>query len=422
MVAEIKIAGAGGEYMEAVTVVEWKVSAGDKVAEGQVVAVVETAKAATEVEAPATGVLLNISAVPGDEVAVGAVLGRIDDGSGDVADAAGDSPADDKLGQRHPAVPEDRGQAAARHRKGGRIFASPLARRVAGELGLDLATVGGSGPGGRIKKRDVLHAHEMRETVPRPGPEAAASAPDDRATLALYEEASYELVPHSKMRSAIAARLTASKSTVPHFYLNTDCRIDALRALRANVNEAAPADDDGHPAYRVSLNDLVVMAFARALAGVRDANVTWTSQGLLRHSHADVAVAVAVDGGLITPIVRRADEKSLSEISNELRGLAERAREGLLAPGEYQGGSSAVSNLGMYGIDSFSAIINPPHASILAVGAAREATVVQDGTMSPAWLMTATLSVDHRAIDGAVAAQLLAAFRGFVEQPSGMLV
>lgn len=422
MVAEIKIAGAGGEYMEAVTVVEWKVAAGDTVSEGQVIAVVETAKAATEVEAPATGVLLNISAVPGDEVAVGAVLGRIDDGSGDTADATDDRPTDDQIDRRHSAVPDDREQAAARHRKGDRIFASPLARRVARELGVDLATVGGSGPGGRIKKRDVLHAHEKHETAPRQGSNATASAPDDRATLALYEEGSYELVPHSKMRSAIAARLTASKSTVPHFYLNADFRIDALQGLRAMVNEAAPADVDGRQAYRISLNDLIVMAFARALAGVPDANVTWTSQGLLRHSHADVAVAVAVDGGLITPIVRRADEKPLSEISNELRDLAERARKGLLAPCEYHGGTSAVSNLGMYGVDSFFAIINPPHASILAVGAAREATVVQDGNMSSGWVMTATLSVDHRAIDGAVAAQLLAAFRGFVEQPSRMLL
>ena len=422
MVTDIKIAGAGGEYMEAVTVVEWKVAAGDEVSEGQVIAVVETAKAATEIEAPSAGVLLDIAAEPGDEVAVGAVLGRIDDGSGDGPDAVKETPTVGHVEREHRAIPESRGQALVRHRTAGRIFASPLARRVADELGVDLATVGGSGPGGRIKKRDVLRAHEMRGTPPQPGSEAPVTAPDDSATLALYEAGSYDLVPHSKMRATIAARLSASKGTVPHFYLHADCRIDALQALRVSVNEAAPAGNDGSPAYKISLNDLIVMAFARALADVRDANVTWTSQGLLRHSHADIAVAVAVDGGLITPIVRRAEVKSLSEISRELRGLAARAREGLLAPGEYQGGSSAVSNLGMYGVDAFSAIINPPHASILAVGAAREATVVQDGKMSPAWVMTATLSVDHRAIDGAVAAQLLAAFRGFIENPSRMLV
>ncbi len=422
MVTDIKIAGAGGEYMEAVTVVEWKVSTGDRVAAGQVVAIVETAKAATEVEAPTAGVLVSIAASAGDELAVGSALGRIDDGSGDVTAPIREETAAPGAGVRLADVPEATTQNAIVARNGHRIFASPLARRVARELDVDLASVAGTGPGGRIKRRDVQRAHETSKATLQPGHQAVASELDNDATQTLYPDGSYHLVPHSKMRTTIAARLALSKSTVPHFYLNADCRIDALLELRAHVNAVAAAGDDGSPSYRISLNDLIVMAFARALADVPDANVTWSAQGLLRHKHADIAIAVAVDGGLITPIVRHAEEKSLSEISGELRDLAERARSGLLAPGEYQGGSSAVSNLGMYGVDSFAAIINPPHASILAVGAGREATAVQDGVISPAWVMTATLSVDHRAIDGAVAAQLLAAFRGFVERPAGMLV
>ena len=249
----------------------------------------------------------------------------------------------------------------------------------------------------------------------------------DKATMEVeaVEEGSYELVPHDNMRKTIARRLVEAKSTIPHFYLTLDCEIDALLALRKQLNDAAPTkktEKGEEPAYKLSVNDLVIKAMAVALMQVPDANASWTEGGMLKHKHADVGVAVSIPGGLITPIVRKADQKTLSVISNEMKDLAGRARNRKLKPEEYQGGTTAVSNLGMFGIKDFSAVINPPHATILAVGAGEERAVVRNGEIKIANVMTVTLSTDHRAVDGALGAELLAAFKRTIENPLGMLV
>jgi pyruvate dehydrogenase E2 component (dihydrolipoamide acetyltransferase) len=244
----------------------------------------------------------------------------------------------------------------------------------------------------------------------------------DAQVRALYEDGSYEVVPHDGMRRTIAQRLTQSTQTIPHFYLTIDCNIGKLLDAREEINASAPKDKDGKPAYKLSVNDFVIKALALALAQVPAANVTWTEGGMLRHKYSDIGVAVAIEGGLFTPIIHHAELKSLSEISNEMRDLAERARKRRLAPHEYQGGSTSVSNLGMYGIKTFDAVINPPHATILAVGTGEERAVVKNGKVEVATVMTCTLSTDHRAVDGALGADLLKAFKRFIEKPSGMLV
>jgi pyruvate dehydrogenase E2 component (dihydrolipoamide acetyltransferase) len=246
----------------------------------------------------------------------------------------------------------------------------------------------------------------------------------DQQIRALYAEGSYEVVPHESMRKIIARRLVEAKQTIPHFYLTMDCRIDKLLALRAEINAAAPVrkEEKGDvPAYKISVNDMVIKAMAMALMAVPDANVTWTEGGMLKHRQADVGVAVSIPGGLITPVVRNADTKTLSQISNEMKDLAGRARKRKLKPEEYQGGATAVSNLGMFGVKDFAAVINPPHATILAVGAGEERAIVEKGELKVATVMTVTLSTDHRAVDGALGAELLAAFKRFIESPAGML-
>jgi pyruvate dehydrogenase E2 component (dihydrolipoamide acetyltransferase) len=322
-----------------------------------------------------------------------------------------------------------------------RVFVSPLARRLAREFGLELTALNGSGPHGRIVKSDVERA--ARETMRVPEPvaaevmEAEIAPPrqelvkrrephetrglSDAQVLALYEPGSYDIVPHDTMRRFIAERLTLSKRTIPHFYLAIDCAIDAALAARARLNGMAP--QEGPRAFKLSLNDFVIKAMAMALQTVPAANATWTEQGLLRHRPSDIAVAVALEGGgLHTPVIRDAEVKSLSEISNEMRDLAARARSKRLAPHEYQGGSTTISNLGMYGIDRFDAVINPPQASILAVGRAEKRPVVKDDALKIATMMSVTLSVDHRVIDGALGAELLAAFKAYIEDPVTMLV
>jgi Pyruvate/2-oxoglutarate dehydrogenase complex, dihydrolipoamide acyltransferase (E2) component, and related enzymes len=258
----------------------------------------------------------------------------------------------------------------------------------------------------------------------------AAAAPavqpmSDDAVLRLFEEGSYELVPHDSMRRTIARRLVEAKATIPHFYLTVDCQIDALLALRKQMNDSAPmvkTEKGEVPAFKLSVNDFVIKAYALALKAVPDANVSWTESAMVKHKHVDVGVAVSIPGGLITPIVRRAEEKTLSAISNEMKDLAARARNRKLKPEEYQGGSGAVSNLGMFGIREFAAVINPPHATILAVGAGEERAVVKNGQIVAANVMTVTLSTDHRAVDGALGAELLAAFKRYIEQPLTMLI
>jgi pyruvate dehydrogenase E2 component (dihydrolipoamide acetyltransferase) len=338
--------------------------------------------------------------------------------------AAPPAPATIEMGREVAPAPKTAG--------GERIFVSPLARRLAVEAGLDLGQIDGSGPRGRIVKRDIekvvaAGGAASQKAAPTTGERALtvpttplAQAMSDDKILALYEEENYEIVPHDGMRKIIAERLTQSKQTIPHFYLTIECVLDELLRARARMNEAAPKD--GPRAYKLSVNDFVIKALALALQQVPAANATWTEQGMLRHRHSDIGVAVAVEGGLFTPVIRHAEFKSLGEISNEMKELAERARNRRLAPHEYQGGTTSISNLGMFGIKSFDAVINPPHATILAVGAGEKRAIVDGDQVRVATVMSCTLSCDHRVVDGALGAELLNAFKGFIEDPVRMLV
>jgi pyruvate dehydrogenase E2 component (dihydrolipoamide acetyltransferase) len=302
-------------------------------------------------------------------------------------------------------------------RLSGGVTVTPLARRLAGEAGIDLTRMRGSGPHGRIVARDVEHA-------PRPSraPSAPTEGPSADEIKAFYTPDSYEEVPLDGMRRTIAARLTQA-ATVPHFYLMTDVAIDRLIALREEANYAAPKDKDGNPAFKLSVNDFVIRALALALRRVPATNAVWASDRILRFKHSDIGVAVALEGGLITPVIRSAETKSLTAISAEMKDLAARARDRKLKPADYQGGSSAISNLGMYGVREFTAIINPPHATILAVGATRRQAIEKDdGGVAFVSMLSVTLSCDHRVADGALGAQLLAAFKNYIERPVTALV
>jgi pyruvate dehydrogenase E2 component (dihydrolipoamide acetyltransferase) len=319
-----------------------------------------------------------------------------------------------------PAAPASAGEGA-------RTFASPLARRLAKEAGIDVAAIAGTGPHGRVVKSDVEAAKAGKAPLKAPAKAPTAgqgtlpAAPSREAIMALYDAGSFDIVPNDGMRKVVAQRLTESKQTVPHFYLTLDCRIDALNSAREEINAAAPKKD-GKPVYKLSVNDFIMKAWAQALVQVPLANATWAGDAILYHKHADVAVAVAVPGGLFTPVVKACEQKSLRQISDEVRDLATRARNKKLAPHEYQGGSSSVSNLGMYGIKSFAAVINPPHGTILAVGAGEERVYADRGAIKTGHFMTVTLSCDHRAVDGALGAELLAAFKALIENPVMMLV
>jgi pyruvate dehydrogenase E2 component (dihydrolipoamide acetyltransferase) len=309
------------------------------------------------------------------------------------------------------------------------LFASPLARRLARDARLDLARIMGSGPHGRIVERDVKAAiaggGAAASAPAAQAPAPAASVPQgmsDATVKKFFEPGSFEEIPHDSMRKTIARRLVEAKQTIPHFYLTVDCELDALLALREQINAAAPKDKDGKPAYKVSVNDFVIKALALSLQRVPDANVTWTEAAMLKHTSSDVGVAVSIPGGLITPVIRKAETKTLSQISNEMKDYAARARARKLKPDEYQGGTSAVSNLGMFGIKNFQAVINPPHATILAVGAGEQRVVVKKGEPAVATVMSVTLSTDHRAVDGALGAELISAFKVLIENPMGMLV
>jgi pyruvate dehydrogenase E2 component (dihydrolipoamide acetyltransferase) len=297
---------------------------------------------------------------------------------------------------------------------------TPLARRLAGERGIDLANIRGSGPHGRIVAGDVENAPS-----PRAGVASGPTAAQVRALYdgVAYDGVAYDEVPLDGMRATIARRLVEAKSTIPHFYLTADIEIGRLLAMREEANAAAPKDKNGESAFKLSLNDFIIKAWAAALQRVPAANAVWASDRILRFKSSDIGIAVALDDGLITPVIRNAETKSLTVISAEMRNLAARARDKKLKPAEYQGGASAISNLGMYGVREFAAIINPPHATILAVGASRRAPVeAEDGSVKFVSQMTATLSCDHRVVDGALGAQLLAAFKGFVENPVTALV
>ncbi len=420
--------------MEFGNLAKWLVKEGDTVAPGDVIAEIETDKATMEVEAVDEGTVAKIVVAEGaEEVPVNQVIAILVEEGEDAASV--ETPAATPVAVAAPEPAAAPAPAAAvtpapvaapapvaipaPKTEGARIFASPLARRLAKENAIELAALSGSGPHGRIVRRDIETAIGAGKAAPSAAP-ATPAMPDDQV-LKLFEEGSYELVKHDNLRKVIARRLVEAKTTIPHFYLTLDCDIDKLLEVRREINAAAP-QIDGEPAYKVSLNDMVIKALAKALIAVPAANATWTSEAMLLHKHADIGVAVSIPGGLITPVVRRADEKPLSVIANEMKDLAARARARKLMPEEYQGGSSAVSNLGMFGIREFAAVINPPQATILAVGAGVERPVIKDGALAKATIMTVTLSTDHRAVDGALGAELLAAFKNYIEKPMAMLV
>ena len=426
--------------MEKGNLAKWHKKEGDKVKAGDVIAEIETDKATMEVEAVDEGTIGKIVVAEGTaDVPVNQVIAvLLEEGEDASSIKSGGAPkAEIKSSPQAAPAPKSAepakqaakptvtpAPAAGPATAGGRVFASPLAKRLAKEAGVDLSRVQGSGPHGRVVARDIDQA-KMGAGLRAPSAAAGApigiQVPSDEQVRALFEQGSYDFVPHDGMRKTIAKRLVESKLTIPHYYLTVDVELDELLAARQELNGAAPMGDDGKPRFRVSVNDLLIKALALALIKIPDANVTWTEAGMLKHKHADVGVAVAIPGGLITPIVRHADEKSLSAISNEMRDLAGRARNRKLKPMEYQGGTTALSNLGMYGIREFSAVINPPHSTILAIGAGEERPVAHKGKLEVATVMTATLSADHRAVDGALGAELLIAFKSFVERPISML-
>jgi pyruvate dehydrogenase E2 component (dihydrolipoamide acetyltransferase) len=433
--------------MEKGNLAKWLKKEGDKIKSGDVIAEIETDKATMEYEAVDDGTLAKIVVPEGtQDVAVNSVIAVLANEGEDVKAAASanvkaptapkaEEPkkGDTKQSAPAPAIqaaPAPRAPAAAgpsaRPAGANRVFASPLARRLAKEANLDLNSVQGSGPNGRIIARDVDQAKSGKGLRAPSGASAAdglaAPAMSDAQIRSLYEEGSYELIPHDGMRRTIAQRLTASVQSIPHFYETMDCDIGRLMAAREEINAAAQKNKDGKPAYKLSVNDFVIKALALALQRIPDANVSWTEAGLLKHKHSDIGVAVALPGGLITPIVRNAETKSLSAISNEMRDLAARARDRKLKPHEYQGGTSSVSNLGMYGIKDFTAVINPPQSTILAVGTGEERAVVRNGKIEAATIMSVTLSCDHRAIDGARGGQLIVAFKTLIENPVMMVV
>ena len=446
--------------MEKGNLAKWLKKEGDKIKSGDVIAEIETDKATMEVEAVDEGVLAKIVVPEGtQDVPVNELIALIagegeDAGKVSAGGAAAPTPKAPTQAAEIVTAAAPRGEgtiakaaaapsppaqpvAPARgngHDSGARVFASPLARRIAKEAGVDIARVTGSGPHGRVVVADVeaAKAGAAMKAAPagRPAPATAAApkvapAPSmsDEQVKKLFAADSYVEVPHDGMRKTIARRLTEARQTIPQFYLNVDCEIDALLALREQVNSAAPKDKEGKPAWKVSVNDLVIKALALALIRVPDANATWTEGAMLKHKHADVGVAVALPGnGLITPIIRSAELKTLSAIAGEMKDFAARARERKLKPEEYQGGTTAVSNLGMFGMKDFTAVINPPHSTILAVGSGDKRPVVKNGQLAVATVMSLTMSCDHRSVDGALGAQLLSAVKQYVENPIGMLV
>jgi pyruvate dehydrogenase E2 component (dihydrolipoamide acetyltransferase) len=426
---------------------KWLKQEGDEVRSGDVIAEIETDKATMEVEAVDEGVLARIFVPAGTEnvavnTPIAALLAEGEDASSleaapapTAAKAAPPPPAPapspsaaPPSAASTPAAPppqpagatgtDARTQAA----EGGRLFASPLARRIAQQAGLDLAGVRGSGPRGRIIKADVEQALAARERAPAaaaaPKPEKA-EPPRPAAAAAAPAVAGYVEVPNTTMRKVIAQRLSASKRDIPHYYLTLDTTIDALLAIREDLNSRSK---QGRDEFKLSVNDFVVRAVGLALRANPDINASWTDDAMRVYQTIDVAVAVATPAGLITPVVRNADAKGLAAISNEVRLLAKRAREGKLMPEEYQGGGFTVSNLGMYGIREFAAIINPPQSAILAVGAAEKRPIVKDGALAIGDVMTCTLSADHRVVDGAKGAEFLATLKTLIEDPITMLL
>ncbi len=374
-------------------IASWLVAPGDTVAVGDPLAEIETEKAIIEYGAEESGVVGRIVLAAGEVGEIGAPIAVL------MKDGETDADIDAALGQAT--------QAASRTR----IFASPIVRKMAREKGIALAAIAGTGPNGRIVRRDLewLADQRMRTAGEARQPDQAAPQP-----AAAQPSAADTLIPHTPIRRAIARRLTESKATTPHFYLTTECVVDELLGLRKRINETAPV--------KVSVNDFVIMAAAAAFRDVPEANVTWSDEGLVAHASVDMSIAVATDGGLVTPVLRGVEAKRLSVIAAEAQSLAQRARDRRLLQHELEGGAFSISNLGMYGTLEFFAIINPPQSGILAVGAAKPQAVVVDGTVTVANVMRCTLSVDHRAIDGALAARWLAAFTTRIQDPLGMII
>jgi pyruvate dehydrogenase E2 component (dihydrolipoamide acetyltransferase) len=433
--------------MEKGNLAKWLKKEGDAVKAGDVIAEIETDKATMEYESIDDGVLAKIVVPEGSQdvpvnqlIAVLAQEGEDPKAAASSAAAAGKGAAQARAPAAPAAKAEAKPEPAARpvaapaapsapaasapasSHGANRTFASPLARRLAKNANIELNRIRGSGPHGRIIARDVEAARSGQGLAPAAAGSFALPVPSDDKIRALFEPGSYDVIPHDNIRKVIARRLVEAKLTIPHFYLTLDCNIGKLLAAREEINAAAPKDKDGKPVYKLSVNDFVIKALALALQRIPDANVTWTESGMLKHHRSDIGVAVSIPGGLITPVVRQAEAKSLSTISNEMRDFAARARARKLKPEEYQGGSSAVSNLGMYGIKDFAAVINPPQATILAVGVGEERAIVRGGKIEVAWMMSVTLSSDHRAVDGALGAELLGAFKALIENPVTMVV
>ncbi|MGY4800376.1 pyruvate dehydrogenase complex dihydrolipoamide acetyltransferase [Teichococcus aerofrigidensis] len=446
------------------TLARWLKKEGEAVKSGDVLAEIETDKATMEFEAVDEGILGKILVPDGTEgVKVNAPIGiMVEDGEEVPADAAAGPKAAPKQetspdskpasgpGEQQPKaatapenkVPENRmpenrapesgvpeNKAAAAGKEGERVFASPLARRMAQQAGLDLAGIQGSGPNGRIVKADVeAAAGQPRKAAAAPAaaqPAAApapapAPVPAKAPAAAPAITAPHTAVPNSSMRKVIAKRLAESKATVPHFYVSMDIELDALLKLRADLNARAPKDGPG--AFKLSVNDLIIKAAARVLRQFPNVNASWTDDAIIQYQDVDISVAVSIPDGLITPIVRKADQKGLAAISTEMKDLAARAKSGKLKLEEFQGGGFSISNMGMYGVKDFAAIINPPQAGILAVGAGEQRPVVKDGALTIATVMTCTLSVDHRVVDGALAAEWIAAFKKVVEDPLSLML
>ena len=409
--------------MEKGKLAKWLKKEGDKVKSGDVLAEIETDKATMEVEAIDEGTLGKILVAEGtDDVLVNAPIAIIlgeGEKLGDLPKAA-PAPKAAAAPAAVAAVPIASASAPQPKTDGSRIFASPLAKRVAKQKGIDLAALRGSGPHGRVVLKDVENAKPG--TGPTTKSFAMPQGMSDEAVLKLFEPGSYDLVPHDGMRKTIARRLTESKQTVPHFYVSVDCVLENLLPLRERLNLQAPKDKDGKPAWKVSVNDFIIKAMAMALIKVPDANVSWTENAMVKHHHADVGVAVSIPGGLITPVVRMAETKGLTQISMEMKDYAARARTRRLKPEEYTGGSTSVSNLGMMNIKNFAAIVNPPQATILAIGTGERRAVVRGNDIVIEHQMSVTLSTDHRCVDGALGAELLSAFRMYIEDPGLMLV
>ncbi len=416
--------------MEEGTLAKWLVKEGDTVSSGDLLAEIETDKATMEFEAVDEGVIGKLLVAEGTEaVKVNtAIAVLLEDGESadDISSTPAAAPKAEPAAAETPtaapaaATPAPAAPASA---SGDRIFASPLARRIAAQKGVDLAAIKGSGPHGRIVKTDVESAQPgaaaapTASAAPAAATAAAPTGPSASAVAAMYEGREYTEMPLDGMRKTIAARLTEAKQTIPHFYLRRDIQLDALMKFRGQLNKQLEARG-----VKLSVNDFIIKACALALQAVPDANAVWAGDRILKLKPSDVAVAVAIEGGLFTPVLRDAEMKSLSALSAEMKDLAARARDRKLAPQEYQGGSFAISNLGMFGIDNFDAVINPPHGAILAVGSGVKKPVVgADGELAVATVMSVTLSVDHRVIDGALGAQLLAAIKENLENPMVML-